>query len=97
MRLAEGGELDSGALRLTALWPPPRARSAPAVARTRTALCLVLLAEWRHFSILLTGDAEAEAAPIDPGPVDVLKVAHHGIATTPGSTRLLDHTAPSWR
>ena len=28
--------------------------------------------------MLLTGDAEAEAVPIDPGPVDVLKVAHHG-------------------
>ena len=33
----------------------------------------------RHgFAMLLTGDAEAEAAPVDPGPVDVLKVAHHG-------------------
>ena len=28
--------------------------------------------------MLLTGDAEAESVPIDPGPVDVLKVAHHG-------------------
>jgi len=38
----------------------------------------VLVAQWRHFSMLLTGDAEAESAPIDPGPIDVLKVAHHG-------------------
>ncbi len=30
------------------------------------------------FSMLLTADAEAEAVPLDPGPVDVLKVAHHG-------------------
>jgi competence protein ComEC len=28
--------------------------------------------------MLLTGDAEAEAAPVSPGDVDVLKVAHHG-------------------
>ena len=41
-------------------------------------LCLVLVARWRHFSMLLTGDAEAESVPMDPGPVDVLKVAHHG-------------------
>ena len=33
---------------------------------------------WHGFSMLLTGDAEAESAPIDPGPVDVLKLAHHG-------------------
>ena len=41
---------------------------------------LVLLAEWGHFSMLLTGDAESELAPLEPGPVDVLKVAHHGSA-----------------
>ena len=28
--------------------------------------------------MLLTGDAEAELAPVDPGDIDVLKVAHHG-------------------
>ena len=28
--------------------------------------------------MLLTADAEAGEVPIDPGPVDVLKVAHHG-------------------
>ena len=41
-------------------------------------LALVLLARWRDFSMLLSADAEAEAVPLDPGPVDVLKVAHHG-------------------
>ena len=56
-------------------------------------LCLVLVAEWRHFSILLPGDAEAEAAPIDPGPIDVLKVAHHG-SDDAGLDALLDHTVP---
>jgi competence protein ComEC len=28
--------------------------------------------------MLLTADAEAELAPVDPGNIDVLKVAHHG-------------------
>jgi competence protein ComEC len=56
-------------------------------------LCLVVLAEWRHFSILLTGDAEEEAAPVQPGPVDVLKVAHHG-SVDAGLDSLLDGAAP---
>ena len=38
----------------------------------------MIVARWRGFSMLLTADAEAEAVPLDPGPVDVLKVAHHG-------------------
>ena len=33
-----------------------------------------------RFDALLAGDAEAELAPIDPGPVELLKVAHHGSA-----------------
>ena len=41
-------------------------------------LALVMVARWRRFSMLLTADAEAESVPIDPGPIDVLKVAHHG-------------------
>ncbi len=76
IRLAEDGELDSGTLRLTALWPPREL--AGERSDDPNLLCLVLVAEWRHFSMLLPGDAEAESAPIDPGPIDVLKVAHHG-------------------
>jgi competence protein ComEC len=56
-------------------------------------LCLVLVAQWRHFSMLLTGDAEAEAVPMDPGPIDVLKVAHHGSADA-GLDELLDRSVP---
>ena len=41
---------------------------------------LVLRARVGRFDALLAGDAEAELAPVDPGPVDVLKVAHHGSA-----------------
>jgi competence protein ComEC len=53
----------------------------------------VLVARWRHFSMLLTGDAEAEAVPIDPGPVDVLKVAHHG-SEDAGLDELLERSVP---
>ena len=43
--------------------------------------------------MLLTGDAEAEAVPLDPGPLDVLKVAHHG-SEDAGLDELLDRTLP---
>ena len=41
-------------------------------------LALVLLARWHASRCCSRADAEAEAVPLDPGPVDVLKVAHHG-------------------
>ena len=43
--------------------------------------------------MLLTADAEAESTPIDPGPVDVLKVAHHG-SDDAGLGDLLERTLP---
>jgi competence protein ComEC len=43
--------------------------------------------------MLLTGDAEAEAVPIDAGPVDVLKVAHHG-SEDAGLGGLLERLVP---
>ena len=43
--------------------------------------------------MLLTADAEAEAVPLDPGPVDVLKVAHHG-SDDAGLGALLDRIRP---
>jgi competence protein ComEC len=90
-RLAEGGELDSGSLRLGALWPPRELLGE--TGEDPNLLCLVLVAQWRHFSMLLTGDAEAESAPMDPGPVDVLKVAHHGSADA-GLGELLERSVP---
>ena len=90
-RLAEGGEIDSGGLRLSALWPPRELLGE--TGEDPNLLCLVLVAQWRHFSMLLTGDAEAEAVPIDPGPVDVLKVAHHG-SEDAGLGELLDRSVP---
>jgi competence protein ComEC len=90
-RLAEGGEVDSGALHLAALWPPRELLGE--TGEDPNLLCLVLVAQWRHFSMLLTGDAEAEAVPMDPGPIDVLKVAHHGSEDS-GLGELLDRSVP---
>lgn len=77
-RIAAGDSIHSGSLRLDVLWPPPSLLAAPLGSADPNQQALVLLARWRGFSMLLTADAEAEAVPVDPGPVDVLKVAHHG-------------------
>ena len=92
MEIAEGSEVDSGSLRIEVLWPPRSLLEGPPPADLNQA-ALVLLARWRGFAMLLTADAEAEAVPIDPGPVDVLKVAHHGSADA-GLDALLDRTVP---
>jgi competence protein ComEC len=105
VRLAGGETIRSGSLRLEVLWPArelleadggaPGDSAEPSPSSTDEAnrLSLVLLARWHRFSMLLTGDAEAEAAPIDPGPVDVLKVAHHG-SDDAGLAELLDRALP---
>jgi competence protein ComEC len=92
LRVAEGSEVRSGALRVEVLWPPRVLLSGPAPPDPNQ-LSLVLLARWRGFSMLLTGDAEAESVPIDPGPVDVLKVAHHG-SEDAGLAELLERSSP---
>ncbi len=92
MPVAEGSEIDSGQLRVEVLWPPRTMLGQPPPTDLNEA-ALVLLARWRSFEMLLTADAEAEAVPIDPGPIDVLKVAHHG-SDDSGLDRLLDRTAP---
>ncbi len=90
-RLAEGGEIDSGSLHLSAIWPPRELLGE--TGEDPNLLCVVLVAQWRHFSMLLTGDAEAESVPMDPGPIDVLKVAHHGSADD-GLGPLLERSVP---
>jgi len=92
LQVAEGSGIESGALHLDVLWPPGPLL-ADAAGRDPNQTGLVLLARWRSFSALLTADAEAEAVPIDPGPVDVLKVAHHGSADA-GLDALLDRSVP---
>ena len=80
--------------------PSPRGVVAAAVPRSRAPARRIRTAGDRAarplapFSMLLTADAEAEAVPLDPGPIDVLKVAHHG-SDDAGLDALLDRTAPS--
>jgi competence protein ComEC len=93
VRVAAGDVVSSGRLRLSVLWPPPELLEQPLAGVDPNAQALVLLARWRWFSFLLTADAEAGEVPIDPGPVDVLKVAHHG-SEDAGLGPLLDRTAP---
>jgi competence protein ComEC len=93
LRIAEGAVLRSGPLRVEALWPPPELLLDPPGGSDPNGQALVLLARWRDFSVLLTADAEAEQVPLDPGPVDVLKVSHHGSEDT-GLGALLDRIRP---
>jgi competence protein ComEC len=93
IRIAAGSEIRSGGLELEVLWPPLPDLSQPLAGADPNTQALVLLARWRRFTMLLTADAEAESVPIDPGPVDVLKVAHHG-SEDAGLGALLDRTRP---
>ncbi|HET8565439.1 MAG TPA: ComEC/Rec2 family competence protein [Solirubrobacterales bacterium] len=92
-RISAGQELRSGQLRLQVLWPPQELLGASARSQDPNQLALVLEARWHRFSMLLTADAEAEAVPLDPGPIDVLKVAHHG-SDDAGLDELLDEARP---
>jgi competence protein ComEC len=93
LRIAKGTSLRAGRLRVEVLWPPRELLAAPLAGADPNTQALVLLVRWRDFSMLLTADAEAEAVPLDPGPVDVLKVAHHG-SEDAGLDDLLDRTVP---
>lgn len=93
VQVAAGEGLRSGDLSLQVLWPPRELLGAPSVGADPNQLALVLLARWHRFSMLLCADAEAEAVPLDPGPVDVLKVAHHG-SEDAGLAALLERTRP---
>ena len=91
-RVSAGDSLHLGRLAVRVLWPPPgSSRSQPGADRNLRAL--QLLVRLRGFRALLTGDAEQGFAPVDPGPVDVLKVAHHG-SDDPGLDQLLDRASP---
>jgi competence protein ComEC len=92
-RVARGSELESGDLRLQVLWPPRELLAAAVAGEDPNQSALVIEARWHDFTMLLTADAEAESVPLDPGPVDVLKVAHHG-SDDAGLGSLLDRTQP---
>lgn len=92
-RVAAGQELRSGQLRLQVLWPPPELLREADPSKDPNQLAIVLEARWGGFTMLLTADAEAESVPLDPGPIDVLKVAHHG-SEDGGLAALLDRTHP---
>lgn len=92
-RLAKGAELRDGRLRLDVLWPPRELLAGPHRGEDPNLLAIVALVRWRGFRMLLTADAEAETTPVDPGPIDVLKVAHHG-SDDAGLAALLDRTRP---
>jgi competence protein ComEC len=92
-QIVAGGSVRTGSLRLEALWPPSELLDRPLAGTDPNTQALVLLVRWRHFSMLLTADAEAGAVPLDPGPIDVLKIAHHG-SEDPGLGALLERTSP---
>ncbi len=89
--VGSGQTLRAGRLRLDVLWPPPAL--APVPADDPNARSLVLRARLGAFDALLAGDAEAELAPVRPGPVELLKVAHHGSADA-GLPGLLADASP---
>jgi len=66
-RIAEGGTIRSGSLRLEALWPPAPLLAEPLAGADPNTQAVVLLARWHDFSMLLTADAEAEEVPVDVG------------------------------
>ena len=86
---AEGSSFEFGRLDLDVLWPPRD--SAPATELNFDSL--ILVARFGDYDALLTGDAEQEATHLDPGPIDVLKVAHHG-SDDSGLAGLLDRSVP---
>jgi competence protein ComEC len=92
-QVAAGTTLRSGSLHLEVLWPPPTLLAEDPPDTDPNALALVIRARWHDFTMLLTADAEAESTPLDPGPIDVLKVAHHG-SDDAGLGPLLDRIRP---
>jgi competence protein ComEC len=92
-RIAAGSVIRSGRLRLQVIWPPPEVLGTSHAGQDPNQLAVVAVARWRDFSMLLTADAEAETVPLDPGPIDVLKVAHHG-SEDAGLDDLLDRIRP---
>lgn len=90
-RVAAGSGLRFGRLSLEVLWPPRERLAAPAPDRNADAI--VLVARFGGWDALLSADAEQEVTHLDPGPLDVLKVAHHG-SDDAGLEALLERSLP---
>ena len=79
-----------GALRLLVLWPSTE----PPDHQDPNLYATVILASYGSVDVLLTADAESPVTlPLNPPPVEILKVAHHGSADE-GLPRLLELTRP---
>jgi competence protein ComEC len=91
VRTAEGGTFEFGRLELDVLWPPRDHLQRPVENRNFDAI--VLAARFDGYDALLTADAEQEVTHLDPGPIDVLKVAHHG-SDDAGLEDLIARSAP---
>ena len=93
---AAGETIAVGALRFDVLWPPPRAPSWLPTGNPNDN-ALVTRLEAAGLTVLLTADAESNVlTPLAPGPVDVLKVSHHG-SKDEGLPQLLAAAAPADR
>ncbi len=93
-RIGAGERIRFGNLELNVIWPPAREPGAsPQAGSEPNARSMVAVLGWERFRMLLTGDAESELVPLDPGPVDVLRVAHHG-SDDSGLDRLLEQSGP---
>ena len=89
----DGQTLRAGAIELRVLWPSPAPPGPPPEGdpNDRAIVAEALIGRWR---MLLTADAESHVlSRLDVGPVDVLKVAHHGSAD-PGLAALLERLRP---
>jgi competence protein ComEC len=88
-----GETVRAGGIELRLLWPVARSGGA-AVGGDPNERALVMEARVAGFRMLLTADAESDVlAGLDLGPVDVLKVSHHGSADS-GLARLLERLRP---
>ena len=87
--LAAGSRFRLGKTRVEVLWPP---ETAPRSADPNETSLVVVISHG-EFDALLAGDAEAEVASYGSGPVELLKLAHHGSAD-PGLDALLSRTSP---
>lgn len=88
---AAGTRLRAGTMLIDVLWPP-RGPAAAGTDPNDRAIVLVAAAFGRR--VLLTADAESNVlAQLPLGPVDVLKVSHHG-SRDPGLPRLLGVLRP---